>query len=56
LRDFFFTKPTHDDVVASDFLPDWSAHCPPLGAYLTNPRKEAQQGSRSHISQTSRIR
>lgn len=35
LRDFFFRAPKYpDDVVASDFLPEWSTYCPSLGTYL----------------------
>lgn len=52
LRDFFFRKPNPrfpDDVIAADFVPDWSTHCPPLGAYLSS-REPRLDKALAHLS------
>ena len=43
-----------DDVIAQDFIPDWSDHCPPIGRYLSD-HKDRLDKSLAHLS-TQRVR
>ena len=68
LRDFFYyfwdfkerkyrakrEKRYDDDVIAQDFIPDWSDYCPPIGQYLSD-HKERLDKSLAHLS-TLRVR
>jgi len=68
LRDFFYyfwdfkerkykakrDKRYEDDVIAQDFIPDWSDYCPAIGRYLSD-HKERLDKSLAHLS-TLRVR
>jgi hypothetical protein len=51
LHDFFYKKRTRDDVIASDFVPDWERVRPPLDPYLSDPdRRTRLDKALAHLS------
>ena len=58
LREFFYywefrndkiNRQKPDDVIAEDFIPDWTSHRPPIGQYLRE-NKERLDKSLAHLS------
>ena len=49
LRDFFYKPATHDDIVASHFVPDWSSLRPPQNEYLS-VRRDRFDKAIAHLS------
>src|SRR5262245_33972504 len=58
LREFFYywefrndkaKRQKPDDVIAEDYIPDWTSHRPPIGPYLRE-NKERLDKSLAHLS------
>ena len=49
LHDFFYKERTQDDIVATEFVPEWKSECPPKGEYLSS-RLERLNKALAHLS------